>query len=390
MEKFNYQNSAIPNYSGITINITTPTVNAGPQQACECQQHKPYDNYATSPIQNEVQNTPAQYQGCNQYGIYNYPQGQGSYPAEYYLNNQYSIPQQAMPQQNNQYAIPQEAQVAPQGNNYYIPEQEQQAQVMPQQGNQYAVPQGTQTVPQQGGQYVVPQQGQEIPQQNNQYINPVYVNYPEQRQEVPYEQNIPAYINPEKSQAEETKTKENNLETSTDIINKLDVQAKEEIGSGEKKSKKEVVALTDDYIMSLENYLDNPDKEIRLMAAKEVLTRLDEDHSRADDLALNALLNKMMQDPSRIIKNAAFSAFSSGLANGNDFTVELLNNIQNNPHSDKSDVIESAQILLNMTHKKETILIDEDPNKYGKEINRLRKEISAMQSSMKTKKAEEK
>ena len=80
----------------------------------------------------------------------------------------------------------------------------------------------------------------------------------------------------------------------------------------EKNGKKtKVVALTNEYIMSLENYLNNPNTEIRLMAAKEILTRLDEDKDRYDDVALNALLNKMLQDPEQLIRVAAMSAFSS-------------------------------------------------------------------------------
>ncbi len=63
-----------------------------------------------------------------------------------------------------------------------------------------------------------------------------------------------------------------------------------------------IVALTDEYIMSLENYLNNQNTDIRLMAAKEVLTRLDEDKSRFDDAALNALLNKMLQDPQKLLE----------------------------------------------------------------------------------------
>ena len=97
-------------------------------------------------------------------------------------------------------------------------------------------------------------------------------------------------------------------------------------------TQKKIVALTNEYIMSLENYLNNPNIEMRLMAAKEILTRLDEDRSRFDDAALNALLNKMMQDPEKIIRIAALSALSSGLASGNEYTVELLHNIQNNTH----------------------------------------------------------
>ena len=106
--------------------------------------------------------------------------------------------------------------------------------------------------------------------------------------------------------------------------------------------------------MSLENYLNNPNTEIRLMASKEILTRLDEDRDRRDDAALNALLNKMLQDPEKLIRIAALSAFSSQLASGNEFTFELLNNIQNDPNDDKEDVVQAADCLLKMSSTTET------------------------------------
>jgi hypothetical protein len=85
------------------------------------------------------------------------------------------------------------------------------------------------------------------------------------------------------------------------------------------------------------------------MASKEILTRLDEDKERYDDAALNALLNKMLQDPEKSVRILALSAFASQLASGNDYTVKLLNDIQNNPSADKEDVITAANILLKMS-----------------------------------------
>lgn len=139
------------------------------------------------------------------------------------------------------------------------------------------------------------------------------------------------------------------LTTSKSIIGEL--TERDNTIQEEKKNTKEtkIVALTDEYIKSLENYLNNPNDEIRLMAAKEVLTRLDEDKDRYDDAALNALLNKMLQDPAKLVRIAALSAFASGLASGNNFTVQLLNNMQSNPNADKEDVLQAADILLKMS-----------------------------------------
>ena len=152
-----------------------------------------------------------------------------------------------------------------------------------------------------------------------------------------------------KMYAQKNENKTNDMTKSENI--KEDLAQREAELAEEKKNTKEtkIVALTDEYIKSLENYLNNPNDEIRLMASKEVLTRLDEDKDRYDDAALNALLNKMMQDPNKLVRIAALSAFSSQLASGNDYTVNLLHNIQSNPNSDKEDVLQAADILLKMS-----------------------------------------
>ena len=147
----------------------------------------------------------------------------------------------------------------------------------------------------------------------------------------------------------ENKDEKQDMTKSSGIIDDLDAR-EEQMKTDKKNSKqKRVVALTDEYIKSLENYLNNPNDEIRLMASKEILMRLDEDKDRYNDAALNALLNKMLQDPSKLIRVAALSAFASQLASGNDFTVELLHNIQANPSADKEDVLQAADILLKMS-----------------------------------------
>ena len=97
-------------------------------------------------------------------------------------------------------------------------------------------------------------------------------------------QDIPTYSSSQKDYIENSKA---NYETEDSIPQDLtksqsvidDLNARAQAMEKEKKNTKQkrVVALTDEYIKSLENYLDNPDSEIRLMASKEILTRLDED-----------------------------------------------------------------------------------------------------------------
>ena len=167
----------------------------------------------------------------------------------------------------------------------------------------------------------------------------------------------PVYINSINGTSDD-----NNTETSQGIINDLNKLTVERKENEKNATKTRVVALTNDYIMSLENYLNNPNAEIRLMASKEILTRLDEDKNRYDDAALNALLNKMLQDPDNLVRVAAFSAFSSGLASGNDYTVELLQKVQNDPNSKQEDVIEAANILLKMSSDTDVKYIPNNSN----------------------------
>ena len=167
----------------------------------------------------------------------------------------------------------------------------------------------------------------------------------------------PVYINSVNGTGDD-----NSTETSQGIINDLNKLTVERKENEKNSTKTRVVALTNDYIMSLENYLNNPNAEIRLMASKEILTRLDEDKNRYDDAALNALLNKMLQDPDNLVRIAAFSAFSSGLASGNDYTVELLHKVQNDPNSKQEDVIEAANILLKMSSDTDVKYIPNNSN----------------------------
>ncbi len=152
-----------------------------------------------------------------------------------------------------------------------------------------------------------------------------------------------------------SKINESDLSVSQNIINEVDEKIAKQKDLEENGQQKKVVALTNEYIMSLENYLNDPNSEVRIMAGKDILTRLDEDKDRHDDAALNALLNKMLQDPDKLVRILALSAFSSRLASGNDYTVQLLQDIQNNPNSTKEDVLEAANILLGMSTTTETM-----------------------------------
>lgn len=119
--------------------------------------------------------------------------------------------------------------------------------------------------------------------------------------------------------------------------------------NSKKTEKKEIVQLTDDYIRTIENYLNSQDKEIRLMGAKEVMARLDEDHSRKDDKALTALVNKMLQDPASSIRLIALSAINSRIVAGDQLTYNLLQQLQNSQSGYGQETLEASNALLKMS-----------------------------------------
>lgn len=122
--------------------------------------------------------------------------------------------------------------------------------------------------------------------------------------------------------------------------------------SDKKTEKREIVQLTDEYIKNLENYLNSQDKEIRMMGAKEVIARLEEDHERKDDKALNALINKMLQDPYTPVRVLAMSALNSRAATGDDITVGILQQMQNSTSGYGQDALQASEILLKMSGQK--------------------------------------
>lgn len=133
--------------------------------------------------------------------------------------------------------------------------------------------------------------------------------------------------------------------------------------SQKKTKKKRVVVLDDNYIRNLENYLNSPDKTQRLNAAKQVFERLDEDPSRKDDKALTALVNKMLQDPSQEIRLLALSALDGRICNGDQLTVQLLQQMQAHPKDYGFDASDASKILLDMSAKTADKEVPVDPDK---------------------------
>lgn len=137
---------------------------------------------------------------------------------------------------------------------------------------------------------------------------------------------------------------------------------------GKKTEKKQIVELTDDYIKTLENYLNSQDTDVRLMGAKEVVNRLSEDSSRKDDPALTALVNKMLQDPSTSIRAIALSLVDSRTVLGDDYTVKVLKKMQNSKDGYGQDATQATSALLKMAGKtvEKEVEVPETPKKDDK------------------------
>ena len=87
------------------------------------------------------------------------------------------------------------------------------------------------------------------------------------------------------------------------------------------------------------------------MPQKKFTQRLEEDESRHDDKALTALVNKMLQDPSEEIRVIALSALDSKIVTGDDYTVNVLKNMQQNNNGYGQDAVDASNILLKMSGK---------------------------------------
>ena len=145
--------------------------------------------------------------------------------------------------------------------------------------------------------------------------------------------------------------------------------------SNKETEKRTIVMLTDDYIKNIENYLNSQDKEVRLMGAKEVAARAMEDPSRRDDKALNALCNKMIQDPDMKVRFLGLSLLYSRNLTGDDYTISVLQNMQNSTSGYGQDALMASNILLKMsgqTAEKEFEVTSKDKKKKQTEdINKV-------------------
>lgn len=113
--------------------------------------------------------------------------------------------------------------------------------------------------------------------------------------------------------------------------------------------KKRVTILTDAYIKQLDEYLQNPNKELREYAASEVVKRLSEDRTRHDNKQLNVLVNRMLLDPyDKKVRGRALMILENQLAKGNEDTKQILDWIQQDPNALERHKVQIEKIKLQL------------------------------------------
>lgn len=114
----------------------------------------------------------------------------------------------------------------------------------------------------------------------------------------------------------------------------------------EETHKENIVQLTDDYIKTLENYLNNQNAKIREMGAKELFARFKEHKSRYNDIALTNLLNKALQDGSQNVRFVALTTLDAGYAQGDNLTKQILQKMQSSKAVYGEDAMLASEVLL--------------------------------------------
>lgn len=157
---------------------------------------------------------------------------------------------------------------------------------------------------------------------------------------------------------------ETNLVSKTDTTSETNKENKAE----EKNKTKQVVPLTNEYVQSLEGYLDDSNPKVRLIGAKELMQRFKEDDNRKDNPSLLPLLNKTLRDNNAAVRFLALTSLQLGYCVGNDETVQILKEIQAGSQNQLSeDSILASEVLLKMAQGDTQEIIDNSPSDTPKE-----------------------
>ncbi len=115
--------------------------------------------------------------------------------------------------------------------------------------------------------------------------------------------------------------------------------------------------LSNEYIKSLENYLNNPNSDVRQTAIKDILKILRNDKEKYKDKdndegslrrdpALTNLINKALQDRSMINRTLALSILYGDYIDGDELTIKLLKDMQKSNKTFNQDAHTANELLL--------------------------------------------
>lgn len=158
--------------------------------------------------------------------------------------------------------------------------------------------------------------------------------------------SIEKLSNNNNSSAERTMVQANPIKNELTLPKELVAVLEKMVEGKAQNAEKSKIELTDQYVKNLESYLNSQDKKLRLMAAKDVVERLQEDENRRENPALIALTNKMLQDPNIAVRSLSLAALESNVVAGDTFTTKLLNAMAKSKNGEESDI--ATKILLRM------------------------------------------
>lgn len=120
------------------------------------------------------------------------------------------------------------------------------------------------------------------------------------------------------------------------------------------KDKKQLVQITDELVHRIEDYLRNPDPDVRKMGIIELIRRFEEDESRYDHPALIALLNIALQDPVPRNTIMAMSPITTESAQGDSKTFDILQQLasKENKKMHGAEAKMAQEALLKLSHTK--------------------------------------
>lgn len=146
----------------------------------------------------------------------------------------------------------------------------------------------------------------------------------------------------------------NALEKTPQPVENITVTEDAKTDTKEEAEEKVVTPLSDEYIKSLENYLNDSNSKVRLIGAKELMERFKEDDNRKDNKSLIPLLNKTLRDTSAAVRFLGLTTLQLGYCVGNDETVQILKEIQaQNKDKTGEDQLLASEILLKMAAPQE-------------------------------------